>query len=105
MKYKLYGDGVHSDLPAIQEMLDSGMSLVYLPVPEKNYLIDGTIFINSNQELRLDRYTVIRLADNSSARFFFGIVVLLEIIYEELWFLITISVDYFQFSIDKRSVL
>jgi len=66
MKYKLYGDGVHSDLPAIQEMLDSGMSLVYLPVPEKNYLIDGTIFIHSNQELRLDRYTVIRLADGSN---------------------------------------
>ena len=40
--------------------------LLCLPVPEKNYLIDGTIFIHSNQELRLDRYTVIRLAEDSN---------------------------------------
>ena len=36
MKYQLYGDGIHDDYPAIQEMLDSGMQVVYLPVPEKN---------------------------------------------------------------------
>ena len=33
--YKLYGDGIHDDAPAIQEMLDSGISAVILPVPEK----------------------------------------------------------------------
>ena len=63
---KLYGDGIHDDLPAIQEMLDSGKTCVYLPEPEKNYLIGGTIKIHSNQELRLDRFTRIVLKENSS---------------------------------------
>ena len=62
----LYGDGIHDDRPAIQEMLDSGMSCVYLPVPEKHYVIGGTLYIHSNQELKLDRYTRICLADNSN---------------------------------------
>ena len=66
LKNKLYGDGIHDDLPAIQEMLDSGMTLVYLPPVGKNYLITGTIYMHSNQELRLDRYTTIRLAPNSN---------------------------------------
>ena len=65
-KNKLYGDGIHDDLPAIQEMLDSGMTLVYLPPVEKNYLITGTIYMHSNQQLKMDRYTVIRLAPNSN---------------------------------------
>lgn len=60
--FKLYGDGIHDDLPAIQEMIDSGESLVYLPKPKKNYVISGAIRMHSNQELRLDRYTLIRLA-------------------------------------------
>ena len=42
-KNKLYGDGINDDLPAIQEMLDSGMTVVYLPPAKKNYLISGTI--------------------------------------------------------------
>ena len=66
MKYKLYGDGVHDDAPAIQELLDSGRSLVYLPAPEKNYLIGRTLLIHSGQELRLDRFTLIRLAAGSN---------------------------------------
>lgn len=66
LKNKLYGDGIHDDLPAIQEMLDTGVTVVYLPPAEKNYLISGTIFIHSNQELKLDRYTVIKLAANSN---------------------------------------
>ena len=65
-QYALYGDGIHDDLPAIQERLDSGMQVVSLPVPSKNYLISGTIFMHSNQELKLDRHTVIRLADYSN---------------------------------------
>ncbi len=63
---KLYGDGIHDDLPAIQELLDSGATCVYLPMPEKNYLIGGAIRVHSNQELRLDRFTRIVLADNSN---------------------------------------
>ena len=62
----LYGDGIHDDLPAIQEMLDSKASLVYLPPAKKHYLISGTIYVHSNQELRLDRYTRIRLTDNAN---------------------------------------
>ncbi len=64
--YKLYGDGIHDDQPAIQEMLDSGKSHIYLPEPEKCYVIGKTLLIHSNQELQLDRYTRIRLADNSN---------------------------------------
>ena len=62
---KLYGDGIHSDTAAIQEMLDSGMELVYLPVPEKEYLIDAPLKIHGNQILKLDLYTRIKLADHS----------------------------------------
>lgn len=66
LKNVLYGDGIHDDLPAIQEMLDSGIKVIYLPPPEKNYLISGTIFMHSNQELKMDRHTIIRLADGSN---------------------------------------
>ncbi len=62
----LYGDGIHDDLPAIQEMIDSGTSLVYLPTPKKNYLICGPIKLCSNQELRLDRFTRIVLGERSN---------------------------------------
>ncbi|MDY5230564.1 MAG: hypothetical protein SPH44_05505 [Eubacteriales bacterium] len=65
MKNVLYGDGIHDDLPAIQEMLDC-QAYVYLPAPKKNYLINGAIKLNSNQELKLDRYTRIMLGDYSN---------------------------------------
>lgn len=64
MQHVLYGDGIHDDLPAIQELLDSGKSCVYLPPASKFYKICGTIRIHSYQELRLDRYTVIRLGEH-----------------------------------------
>ena len=35
MQHILYGDGIHDDYPAIQEMIDSGACEVSLPVPEK----------------------------------------------------------------------
>ncbi len=66
MKHTLYGDGVRDDAPAIQELLDSGSNLVYLPAPEKNYLIGRTLLIHSGQELRLDRFTLVRLAPGSN---------------------------------------
>lgn len=66
MIHTLYGDGVHDDLPAIQEMLDSGHSLVYLPAPKAHYLISGAIRVHSNQELRLDRYTRVLLAPGAN---------------------------------------
>lgn len=61
----LYGDGVHDDTAAIQARLDDGRSCVYLPPPEKFYLISRPLKIHSNQELRLDRYTLVRLAPKS----------------------------------------
>ncbi len=66
MKFKLYGDGIHDDHPAIQEMLDSGMQVVYLPVPEKNYVISKALKIHSRQELRMDAFTRICLADGAN---------------------------------------
>jgi len=62
----LVGDGVADDTAAIQAMLDSGRSLVYLPPPKKEYLISKTLKIGSNTELKLDRFTRIRLAPNSN---------------------------------------
>ena len=66
MKSKLYGDGIHDDTAAIQEMIDSGSTLVALPVPEKHYLISKTLVLPSNIELRLDRLTTIKLAPKSN---------------------------------------
>ena len=45
----LYGDGIHDDYEAIQELLDSGNCLVSLPMPTKNYLISKTLRVHSNQ--------------------------------------------------------
>ena len=53
--YNLYGDGIHDDAPAIQEMLDSGVSAVVLPAPKKNYAIGSTLVIHSGQSLVLPR--------------------------------------------------
>jgi hypothetical protein len=59
---RLHGDGVNDDTAAIQARLDSGLSCVHLPPPAKEYLISKTLLIGSEQELRLDRMTRIRLA-------------------------------------------
>ncbi len=59
---KLYGDGIHDDYAAIQELLDSGICEVVLPAPEKNYLISKTLKIHSNQSLILPRFATIKLA-------------------------------------------
>ena len=61
----LVGDGAHDDTAAIQARLDSGASLVYLPPPEKEYLISTTLVIRSGTELRLDRFTRVRLAPHA----------------------------------------
>ena len=61
----LAGDGVTDDTAAIQARLDSGTSCVYLPPPVKCYLISKTLKIGADQELRLDRFSVIRLAPKS----------------------------------------
>ena len=64
--YILYGNGVDDDYPAIQEMLDSGISLVELPAPKKNYLIGNTLKIHGGQTLKTSPFTVIKLKPYSN---------------------------------------
>ena len=61
----LAGDGVTDDTAAIQARLDAGLPCVYLPPPAKHYRISKTLRIGSDTELRLDRFTEIRLAPGS----------------------------------------
>ena len=56
---------VADDTSAIQSMLDSGVSCVALPPKAGGYEISRTLKIGSGQELRLDRFTTIRLAPKS----------------------------------------
>lgn len=62
----LVGDGVADDTAAIRARIDSGVSCVYLPPPQKEYLISRTLMLGSGQELKLDRFTRVRLAKGSS---------------------------------------
>lgn len=63
---RIVGDGVHDDTIGIQALLDQGTGTVYLPPPPKYYLISRTLIIHSQQALRLDPYTTIRLAAGSN---------------------------------------
>ena len=60
-QYTLYGDGIHDDYPAIQEMLDSGSCQVELPAPAVRYQISKTLVISSGCKLKLPRFAHIRL--------------------------------------------
>ena len=62
----LVGDGLADDTAAIQARIDTGASCVYLPPPAREYVISKTLLLDSGQELRLDRWTRIRLAKGSS---------------------------------------
>ena len=64
--HKLYGDGIHDDTMAIQEMIDTKNSVIELPVPEKHYCISNTLKIYSNQTLKLGETTTIKLMPNSN---------------------------------------
>lgn len=66
MKNILYGDGIHDDYPAIQEMIDSGVCEVNLPAPKKHYLISKTLELPSNFKLTLPRFAEIKLADGAN---------------------------------------
>lgn len=63
--FTLYGDGIHDDYPAIQELLDR-CGTVTLPSPEVCYTISRTLKLHSDTELRLGRFTRVRLADGSN---------------------------------------
>ena len=64
--YTLYGDGIHDDTPAIQELIDNAGNELVLPSPKKHYLISQTLTLPSNFRLVLPRFAEIRLADNSN---------------------------------------
>lgn len=61
----LAGDGVTDDTAAIQARLDAGAPCVCLPPPADHYVISRPLVIRSEQELRLDRWTRVRLAPRS----------------------------------------
>ena len=65
MKYTLFGDGIHDDTAAIQEMLNS-YSEVILPAPKVCYLISKPLVLRSFCKLTLPRYAEIRLAPDSN---------------------------------------
>ena len=64
--YTLYGDGIHDDTEAIQEMLDSGICEVALPVPKAFYCISKTLRVHSGQTLRLPETAMVQLLPSSS---------------------------------------
>ncbi len=63
---KLYGDGIHDDTEAIQELIDIANHILELPMPKKCYLISKSLEIPSNFQFVLPRYAEIKLADNSN---------------------------------------
>jgi hypothetical protein len=63
--FKLFGDGLHDDYPAIQALLDSRTSQVELPSPASHYCLSRTRKIDGGQTLRLPRTAVIRLLPGS----------------------------------------
>ena len=63
---KLYGNGIQDDTEAIQNLLDSGISMVELPVPSRHYCISRTLKIHSNQTLKLGETTTIKLMPDSN---------------------------------------
>ncbi len=60
----LHGDGIHDDTDAIQELLDH-QSCVRLATPKRCYLISRPLKVHSRQQLVLDRFCLVRLADHS----------------------------------------
>jgi len=66
MKHILYGDGIHDDYPAIQEMIDEAGRELRLPAPQVCYLITQPLELPSNFALELPRYAEIKLAKGSN---------------------------------------
>ncbi len=64
--FTLYGDGIHDDYPAIQELLDSGKHEISLPDPQVCYLVSKSLEIPSYVRLILPRYAEIKLADGAN---------------------------------------
>ncbi len=66
MLNKLYGDGIHDDTAAIQEMIDTAGCELSLPAPEKFYLISKPLVLPSFFKLILPRSAEVRLAKGAN---------------------------------------
>ena len=66
MMFTLYGDGIHDDYPAIQELLDSGKREIALPDPDVCYLVSRSLEMPSGVRLTLPRYAEVKLADGAN---------------------------------------
>lgn len=66
MIYTLFGDGIHDDTLAIQELIDNSKGGLSLPQPTKCYLISKPLELPSNFSLTLPRFAEIKLAPNSN---------------------------------------
>lgn len=65
MQNCLFGDGIHDDTAAIQELLDSSAE-VSLPQPSGCYLISKPLILHSGNRLSLPRFAEIKLAAQSN---------------------------------------
>ena len=65
MNYTLYGDGIHDDTEAIQELIDT-YSYASLPMPEVCYLISKPLILHSGCKLKLPRFAEIKLMTGSN---------------------------------------
>ena len=63
--YTLYGDGIHDDTLALQELLDTKKEIV-LPEPSAFYLVSKTLLIGSHTRFVLPGFAEIRLKDGSN---------------------------------------
>ena len=62
---KLFGDGIHDDTKAIQELIDKSGVELRLPSPKVNYLISAPLELPSNFKFILPRFAEIKLAKGS----------------------------------------
>lgn len=65
MSHVLYGDGIHDDTDAIQELIDNNCE-VSLPAPKAFYLISKPLELHSNLRFVLPRFAEIRLKEGSN---------------------------------------
>lgn len=61
----LYGDGIHDDTAAIQELIDTSCEAA-LPAPRVRYLISRPLELHSGCRLKLPRYAEIKLMPGSN---------------------------------------
>ena len=63
--YQLYGDGIHDDTKAIQELIDNSGNELRLDAPNVCYLISAPLELPSNFSLVLPRFAEVKLAKGS----------------------------------------